>query len=56
MLGSYVLASDDRAVAAAGTLEARLTATGLPLENLLPVADADGQAGTSAGKLDRTGS
>ena len=55
MLGSYVLASDDRAVAAAGTLETRLAARGLPLANLLPVADADGQAGTSAGKLDRTG-
>ena len=49
MLGSYVLASDDRAVAAAGTLETRLAARGLPLANLLPVADADGQPGVSAG-------
>jgi len=50
MLGSYVLASDDRAVAAAGTLETRLAVRGLPLANLLPVADADVQAGTSAGE------
>jgi integrase len=37
MLQSYVLGSDDRAIAAAGTLETRLAARGLPLAELLPV-------------------
>ena len=39
MLESYVLGSDDRAVAAAGTLETRLAAYGLPLAALLPVPE-----------------
>jgi integrase len=37
MLQSYVLGSDDRAIAAAGTLESRLAERGLPLGELLPV-------------------
>lgn len=39
MLQCYVLGSDDRAVAAAGTLETRLAARGLPLAELLPVPE-----------------
>ena len=40
MLQSYVLGSDDRAIAAAGTLETRLAArAGLPLAELLPVPE-----------------
>jgi integrase len=39
MLQSYVLGSDDRAIAAAGTLETRLAARGLPLAELLPVPE-----------------
>jgi hypothetical protein len=37
VLQSYVLGSDDLAIAAAGTLETRLAARGLPLAELLPM-------------------
>lgn len=36
MFGSYVLGSEDRAIAAGGTLEARLSGQGLSLAELLP--------------------
>lgn len=47
MVQSYVLGSDDRAVAAANTLETRLAARGLPLAELLPVSEYFSKSETS---------